>query len=149
MYRIDYTDLVGGMLLMVTGSAVSAVAIWHYPLGTLQRMGPGMFPAILGVVLAGLGLLLGFQALRRTGERPDIRVLSPLFVLAGVGSFALLIPAAGLIPAILGVVIISSLADLKIRPVSLALLCLALCLVAPLVFVVGLGLPIPLIRWPF
>ena len=149
MYRIDYTDLVGGALLVAIGAAVSTVAIQHYPLGTLQRMGPGMFPAILGVVLAGLGVLLALQALRRPGKKPDIRIFSPLFVLAGVAGFALLIPSAGLIPAILGVVVVSSLAELRIRPVSLALLCLALCLIAPLVFVVGLGLPIPLIRWPF
>ncbi len=149
MYRIDYTDLVGGVLLVALGAGVSLVAIQHYPLGTLQRMGPGMFPAILGVVLGGLGILLALQALRRTGKRPDIRVFSPLFVLAGVASFALLITPAGLIPAIVSIVVISSLAELRIRPVSLALLCLALCLMAPLVFVVGLGLPIPLIRWPF
>lgn len=148
MFRIDYTDLVGGLLLIIVGGAASMVAIQYYPLGTIQRMGPGMFPAILGVVLAGLGALLSLQALRRRGERPDIRLLSPLFVLGGVASFAVLMPLAGLIPAILAVVIISSFAELKIRPVSLALLCLGLCLVAPLVFVVGLGLPIPLIRWP-
>ncbi|WP_300439691.1 tripartite tricarboxylate transporter TctB family protein [uncultured Mameliella sp.] len=149
MYRIDYTDLVGGVLLVALGAGVSLVAIQYYPLGTLQRMGPGMFPAILGVVLGGLGMLLALQALRRTGKRPDIRVFSPLFVLAGVASFALLITPAGLIPAIVSIVVISSLAELRIWPVSLALLCLALCLMAPLVFVVGLGLPIPLIRWPF
>lgn len=70
-------------------------------------------------------------------------------MLSGVAGFALLMPVAGLIPAILGVVVISSLAELKIRPVNLALLCSARCLMAPLVFVTGLGLPIPLVRWPF
>lgn len=149
MHRVNYTDIVGGVLLLLTGAAVTYVSIEHYPVGSLRRMGPGMFPAILGGVLAGLGLLLALQALRRQGEQPDIRVFSPIFVLAGVASFALLITRAGLIPAILGVVVISSFADLKIRPVSLALLCLGLCLIAPLVFVVGLGLPIPLARWPF
>jgi hypothetical protein len=149
MYRYDYKDMVGGALLLGIGAAVSAVAILNYPLGTLARMGPGMFPAILGVVLGGLGLLIVLQAFRRTGEAPDIRVFSPLFVLGGVASFAILIPTAGLIPAILGVTVISSLAELKIRAASLFLLCLALCLLAPLVFVVGLGLPIPLARWPF
>lgn len=150
MYRIDYTDLVGGALLMLVGIGVAYVSIQHYPLGTLQRMGPGMFPAILGCVLAGLGSILALQALRRQGARPDIRVYAPLFVLAGVASFALLIIPFGLLPAIVCVVVISSLAELRqIRPVNVALLCLALCLIAPLVFVVGLGLPISLIRWPF
>ncbi|POF32170.1 tripartite tricarboxylate transporter TctB family protein [Roseibium marinum] len=149
MYRFDYTDLVGGMLLFFVGAGVSLVSIGNYPLGTLPRMGPGMFPAILGVVLAALGVSLALQALRRTGSRPDIRFFSPLFVLGGVTAFALTIVPFGLIPAIVAIVVISSLAELRIRPVSLVLLCLALCLMAPLVFVVGLGLPIPLIRWPF
>lgn len=149
MYRFDYTDMVGGMLLFLVGAGVSLVSIGNYPLGTLSRMGPGMFPAILGVVLAVLGVSLALQALRRTGSRPDIRIFSPLFVLGGVTAFALMIVPFGLIPAIVAIVVISSLAELRIRPVSLVLLCLALCLIAPLVFVVGLGLPIPLIRWPF
>ena len=34
MYRIDYTDLVGGVLLVALGAGVSLVAIQYYPLGT-------------------------------------------------------------------------------------------------------------------
>lgn len=149
MTRIDYTDLVGGLSLVLTGAAVSYVSISQYPLGTLQRMGPGMFPAILGGVLAGLGALLSLQALRRPGSRPDIRIFSPLFVLGGIAAFALVIVPFGLVPAILAITVISSLAELRVQPVNLALLTLALCLMAPLLFVVGLGLPISLVRWPF
>lgn len=149
MQRIDYGDLVGGVALVLVGATVSCTAFTQYPLGTLQRMGPGMFPAGLGALLAGLGLVLSLQSLRRPGKRPDFRIVSPIFVLGGVASFALLIVPFGLIPAILGVTIVSSLAERRIHRASLALLCVALCLVAPLVFVVGLGLQIPLIRWPF
>ena len=149
MFRVDYTDILGGVLLVIVGALVSYVSISQYPLGTLNRMGPGMFPAILGVVLAILGALIALQALRRRGTRPDIRVFSPLFVLGGVAAFALLVGPFGLIPAILAITVISSLAELRIRPASLAMLCLALCLIAPAVFVLGLGLRISLVRWPF
>lgn len=64
MYKFDYTDLVGGILLIGVGGAASAVAVQSYPLGSLSRMGPGMFPAIMGGVLAVLGLLLALQSLR-------------------------------------------------------------------------------------
>lgn len=149
MYRIDYVDIVGGALLVLFGVAVTYTSVTYYPMGTASRMGPGMFPAGLGVVLVVLGLLLALQALRRPGEKPDIRVFSPLFVLGGIAAFALLIVPFGLIPAIVAVIVISSLADLKIRPVSLALSCIGLSLFAPFVFVICLGLQIPMVRWPF
>lgn len=108
-----------------------------------------MFPAGLGVVLAVFGLILGLQALRRPGEKPNIRVFSPLFVLGGIAAFAAVIVPFGLIPAIVAVVVISSLADLRIRPVSLVISCVGLSLAAPFIFVFCLGLQIPLLRWPF
>lgn len=149
MYKFDYVDMVGGLLLLLVGAAVSYVAITYYPLGTIQRMGPGAFPAGLGVILSALGLLLAFHATRRPGSKPDIRLVSPLFVLGGVVAFALLIVPFGLIPAIIAIVVITSAAELKLRPTSLVMLCLALSLLAPFVFVLCLGLQIPLLRWPF
>lgn len=149
MYKYDYVDMVGGLLLLLVGSVVSYVSITFYPLGTVQRMGAGMFPAGLGVVLACLGLLLVIQSLSRQGGAPDIRLISPLFVLGGIIAFALTIIPFGLVPAILAILIITSIANIKVHPVSLALLCLLLSLLAPFVFVYLLELKIPLIRWPF
>jgi len=149
MYKFDYTDMAGGALLVIAGAAVSFVSISSYPLGTLSRMGPGMFPAGLGMLLAFFGLLLIVQSFRTQGEAADLRIFSPLFVLGGVAAFALLVVPFGLIPAIVGITLISSLAELRIRPVNLALLCVALSILAPGVFKFGLGLNIPLFSWPF
>ncbi len=149
MYRFDYTDMAAGALLMIAGATVSIVSISNYPLGTLSRMGPGAFPAGLGVLLAFFGLILVVQSLRNEGERPDLRFWSPLFVLGGVFAFAIMVEPFGLIPAIIGITVISSLAELRIKASSLGLLCLALCFLAPGVFKFGLGLNIPLFAWPF
>lgn len=149
MLSRDYRDVVGGALLAVCGLVFSWYAAWQYDLGTLRRMGPGMFPMALGLGLALFGGLLMVPAFFRPGIRPHIRVWTPLFVLTGVAAFALTIRPFGLIPAILAVTIISSFAELRVRPVSLTLLCAALCLMSWLTFHVGLGLPIPLVRWPF
>ncbi|MBS8225494.1 tripartite tricarboxylate transporter TctB family protein [Vannielia litorea] len=149
MYRIDYVDIVGGALLILFGAAVTYTSVTYYPMGTPSRMGPGMFPAGLGVVLAVLGILLAAQALRRPGPRPDVRIFSPLFILGGIAAFAAIIVPFGLIPAIVAILVISSLADLKIRPVSLVISCIGLSLFAPFIFVFLLGLQIPLLRWPF
>ncbi len=149
MYRLDYVDMAAGALLIAFGAAVTYTSVTHYPLGTAGRMGPGMFPAGLGVLLALFGVILVLQAMRRPGEKPDIRVFSPLFVLGGVAAFAAIIVPFGLIPAIIAILVISSLADLKIRPVSLVLSCIGMSLFAPFVFVFCLGLQITLLRWPF
>lgn len=149
MLSRDYKDIAGGALLVLFGLGFSLYAMGHYDLGTLRRMGPGMFPAALGFVLAFFGVLLLVPAFFRPGVRPEIRIWTPLFVLSGVAAFALTIRPFGLIPAILAVVIISSFAELKFRPLSLAILCAVLCLIAWLTFRVGLGLPMAMFRWPF
>lgn len=149
MFSRDYRDMVGGSLLMAGGLALALYAAASYDLGTLQRMGPGMFPMGLGYVTAGFGGILFVQAMFRPGVMPEIRIWSPLFILLGTGAFALLVRPFGLIPAILAVTIISSFAELKVRPVSLTILSGTLCVIAWLVFRVALGLPILMIRWPF
>lgn len=149
MYRYDYTDIFGGLLLISIGAGVSALSLTSYPLGSLGRMGPGMFPAALGAVLAALGLILTLQALRRQGSRPDIRVFSPILILASVAVFALLMSPFGMIPAIVMSTIIASLAELRVRAGQIGLLCLVLSVFAPVVFVYCLGLRIPLVNWPF
>lgn len=145
----DYRDVVGGGLLVLAGSAFAYHAIANLALGTLRRIGPGMFPAALGVILALFGLAILIPALFRQGAFPDIEPRTPVFVLGGVSAFALTIVPFGLAPAILAVTIVSSLAEPKFRPVSLAVLCAVLCLMAWLTFRVGLGLPFQMIRWPF
>lgn len=149
MLSRDYRDIAGGVLLIVFGGWVVWYSTSHYELGTFRRMAPGMFPMMLGVILAVFGAAIAIPAFFRAGPKPEIRIWTPLFVLAGVGAFAILVRPFGLIPAILGVTIISSLAELKVRPISLFLLCLSLCLIAWLTFRVGLGLPMPMYRWPY
>jgi len=141
--------MAAGAFLIVVGLTATGIAVSQYPLGTFQRMGPGMFPAGLGVLLSFFGVILIIQGFTRQGMRPDIRIWSPLFVLGSVAAFALIVVPFGLIPAIIAIVVLSSLAELKIKVTSVAWLCVALCILAPGVFKFGLGLQLPLFRWPF
>jgi hypothetical protein len=68
MARRDYTDILGGALLVAFGLGVGFYA-QRYNIGTLTRMGPGFFPAALGFLLALLGLAILLPGLRRTGGR--------------------------------------------------------------------------------
>lgn len=149
MYSRDYTDIVGGLVLICIGLAFSGYAATHYDIGTVRRMGPGMYPTILGVALAVFGAAQIVPALRRTGQKPDIRFWTPLFVLGACGVFALMLRTCGLFPAITVLTVVASLAELEIRPVRMAMLSAVLCLTAWLIFVVAFGLNLPLARWPF
>jgi hypothetical protein len=149
MLSRDYRDIVGGFLLTAVGLAYSSFAAVSYNLGTLRNMGPGMFPVALGVVLAVFGIVIAIPAFFRSGSVPEIRRWSPLFVLSGVMAFSITIAPFGLLPAIAAVVIVSSLAELTIRPIRLVLLTATLCLLAWGLFGLLLGLAVPLLRWPF
>lgn len=149
MLKLDPANFAGGILLMLGGITIFVVAVSQYSLGSVTRMGPGMFPAGLGVILTFLGFLLFIQSLRRPGPPLDIRVISPLFVLGGIAAFALLIKPFGMIPAIVAATVVSSVADLRFRPASLFLLCMGLCLIVPFVFLYLLGLRVPVVAWPF
>lgn len=149
MFSRDYRDIVGGLLLVLLGLAFSGYAVTQYDLGTLRRMGPGMFPAILGGTMALLGVLHVIPAINRRGKMPELRVFSPLFVLSGCAAFALTLTKFGLLPAVAALTIVSSFAELEIKPARLIVLVISLCLIAWLVFGIGFGLNLPMYRWPF
>jgi len=149
MLSRDYRDIVGGLILVVFGLWVAWYSAQNYDTGTFRRMGPGMFPLILGFVLAGFGAAVAAPAFFREGPKLEIRFWSPLFVILAVASFALIVRPFGLFPAIVSVTVISSFADLRFRPVTLVVLSATLCLIVWLIFRVGLGLPMALYRWPF
>ncbi|MDO5528278.1 MAG: tripartite tricarboxylate transporter TctB family protein [Paracoccus sp. (in: a-proteobacteria)] len=149
MFSRDYTDIVGGALLIVVGLGFSAYAISHYEMGTIRRLGPGAFPAALGIILAVFGALQAVPAFFREGVMPEIRIWTPIFVLLSVAAFAMMIRPFGLIPSVIAVTVISSLAEKRIYPVSLIILVTALSAISYLIFGFGLGLSIPMFRWPY
>lgn len=139
-------DFFAGLLFVAFGAAALVIS-QSYALGSASRMGPGYFPRLLGILLVGLGALqsiISFRAAEEPGEGWHWRPL--LIVLAAVAAFSALAPWFGLIVASLALVFISSAASTEFRwkeaLVSGALQAVA----AVLVFVYGLGLPLPV--WP-
>lgn len=140
-------DLLGGAILISIGSA-TALASTTYKMGTIAHMGSGYFPFLVSVALVGLGLIVVVQGLTRqaeTGVPSPIRALVrlPLLFLAII-VFALLIRPFGLVPAVVGLVVLGRLAGDQVTLAELALLCLFLILVAYLVFARFLGIPMQL-----
>lgn len=149
-YSRDYRDLIAGGLLFLIGGSVGYYCLTTLALGSVQRMGPGLFPGALGVVLAVMGLGILIPALFRAGTAvEDIEWRSGIFVLGSVAAFAATVRPFGIIPAIVALAVVAQLAEPRIRPRAMVGLCIVLPLMAWLIFKVALGLQIPMFRWGF
>jgi hypothetical protein len=149
MHARDYRDIVGGLALILLGVFAVIYAWATLNLGTVSRMGPGLFPVALGCILAVLGLAILVPALFRTGEKMDIDLRSAAAILGSILTFALLVETFGLIPAIAVLIAVASRADNKVSLVEGTALVVALSVIATLIFKVGLGLQVSLFAWPF
>ena len=145
----DYRDLFGGGALILIGTFAAAYAASRLDLGTVRRMGPGMFPTALGVVLASFGVALVVPAFLRPGEMPRVDVRPLVAVLAAIAAFAVMIRPFGIVPTIAATTFIVTRAEVRLPLVHTAILAAVLTLLALLVFKIGLGLPVPMIRWPW
>lgn len=147
MLTKNLQDLLAGASVLVVGLGVSLYALFSYNLGTLSRMGPGMFPFGAGLIMALLGGVILLSGLLRAGEAiPRISIRPLVMVAAATAAFAMLIRPAGMLPAIAVMTVIASLADPRLKPLTVIVLIGVLCLIAWLVFIVALGLPIVLVR---
>lgn len=150
MFRRDYADVIAGLLLGVAGAVVVWYAASHFRIGTLHRMGPGMFPIAIGGLICILGLSLSALAwFQPAKSRETINWRALIFVLLGVLAFTVLITPFGLIPAVVAVISLSSLAERKVNPKSLLALNVIMCVIAVLIFKIGLGMNFAIINWPF
>ncbi len=149
MYQRDYRDLVGGALLVIAGALIAWYAYSNLDFGTVRRMGPGMFPTSVGVVLAGFGIAIMIPAFFRPGTMEAIEWRSASAVLASVAVFAMTVRPFGLVPAIVALIFVASLAEQKFRPISLILMSAVLSVCAWAIFSKGLGLPLVMWRSPF
>ena len=138
-----------GIAYLVLGSA----GIWYsleYPMGTAARMGPGYLPRLISGLLVVFGVTSLVRSVRVSGEPVGSFAFRPLLcVLGGVLAFAILGERAGLVAAIFALVLISATGSSEFRFQWTAILGLvgfiAFC---ALVFVKGLGVPMPMLWSP-
>jgi hypothetical protein len=138
-------DFWTGMIYLAVGAGVIFIAR-NYSVGTASRMGPGYFP----LALAGLLIVFGLAAVVRSfivpGEPIGAFAWKPMvLVLGATALFGALISTLGLVIALLALVLVSAAASEKFRFDWRAVLGLvALIIFCSLVFVKGLGVPMPL-----
>ena len=134
--------------LMFIGFGLLALYIGQkLALGTPVRMGPGYVPRMLSLILIGLGALVCIIAVVSGSEPVERPKWKPItLVTVGIVCFALLFERAGLIPALIVLVTIASLAGEEFKVTETIGLIVALSVLCTLVFKVGLGMNIYILR---
>jgi putative tricarboxylic transport membrane protein len=145
------TDVLAGLLFI----AVAVLGLWisrDYPIGTALRMGTGYVPRLLCWLLLGLGAVVLVQGLRegqgaRALSSGDVSALRPaVFVTASLVIFGLSIERLGLVLSILLLIGVGAVAARGLRPIEALAAALVLIVLSWGIFIVGLGLTIPV--WP-
>ena len=150
-------DHKGSLLLIALGIGVLALGV-TYRMGTLNRMGAGFIPVVLGVLMILVGIAIGITAAPPGGKTPDplpghgshsshIDVRGWLCILGGVIAFVVLGEHGGLIPATFASVFISAMGDRDSTVKTSAALGAALTVFCVIVFHYGLSLQLPLFQW--
>jgi putative tricarboxylic transport membrane protein len=144
-------DVLAGLLFI----AVAMLGLYlsrDYPVGTALRMGTGYVPRLLCWILLALGIVVLIQGLREASvERsPALAGLAAwrpvLVVTASLVTFGLAIERLGLVVSILLLIGLGALAARGLRLLETLAAALVLILLSWGIFIVGLGLTIPV--WP-
>jgi hypothetical protein len=142
-------DFLAGLLFVAIGAGGFCVAL-SYPFGTVQQMGPGFFPRVLGGILVAFGLVTLVRGLRSGEPVKGVWGLFPLAMLTvSLVAFGWLMERVGMIPALAVLVVASAYAGREFKLKEVAVLTVVLCLLATAIFIWGLGLPYPLFAFEF
>jgi hypothetical protein len=138
-------DFWTGVIFLIFGGA-AVVLGRDYPFGTSFKMGPGYFPTVLGVLLALVGLAVALRGVWRPGAAVGaLAWRTILLILSATVLFGVLLRGAGLIVAVAVLVMIGAYASRYFRWGTAALLGAGMAAFCLLVFVKGLGMPIPVV----
>ena len=117
----------------------------QYSMGNMHRMGPALFPTLVGALLAGLGLIIAARSFAIDGPPvPRFHARPILISLIAIALFGVALAHLGLIAAVAVLVAVGAVASQESRPLEVAGLIVALIAFSVGVFAWLLGLPIPL-----
>lgn len=139
------SDFWAGVIYIAFG-VTALVAARDYGLGSALRMGPGYFPSVLAGLLTIIGIASAIRGLRGKGEKVNsISLRGILFIAGPIVLFATLLRGAGLLIALPLLIISSACASAHFNLVRTLLLAAGLTLFCSVVFIKGLGIPMPLL----
>ena len=139
-------DFWAGLIFIAIGGGFVLLA-QQYRLGDMHRMGPAMFPTLVGALLAALGLIIALRSFALDGAPVPRFEARPIGVsILAIVLFGIALQWHGLIAAVAVLVLVGAYAARDVRPLENLALAAALVAFSVGVFVWLLGLPLPL--WP-
>ena len=140
----DLRDFWAGLLYLIIGAAALYMA-GDYEMGTAISMGPGYFPKVLSGLLIAIGAISLIRSFIIHGEPLEGFAFSKIiFVTISIVAFALLVEGAGLAIAVMAVFAISAMASKFFNWKFTLAISLGSAIFCSLVFVKGLGIPLPI-----
>src|SRR5215475_13890983 len=109
-------DFWAGLIFVAIGGAFILLA-QQYRLGDLHRMGPAMFPILVGALLAGLGAIIMLRGFVIDGPPVPRFYARPIGVsLLAIVLFGLALQWFGLVAAVAVLVLVGAWAAREVRP---------------------------------
>jgi putative tricarboxylic transport membrane protein len=144
--RINVPDLAFALFLIGLG-ALALVFANDLRIGRAGAMGPGYVPHGLALIIIAFGVAMGLRAVLAGRQSfPAIAWRPLLLISAAVALFAIALPRVGLAITSAAVVIVAGYAAYDVRLRENAVLAIGIAAFAVGLFVLALGLPIPI--WP-
>jgi hypothetical protein len=132
-------DFWTGLIYIFFGSSAIIIAR-EYGMGRAIKMGPAYFPTVLGGLLILIGIVAIVRSFLKVGTFKGLA-----FVVVSTVLFGLFVRGAGLVVALPLFVIVSAYASKDFRWIPSLILAAGLTLFCTLVFLKGLGIPLPII----
>jgi hypothetical protein len=143
--RRNPKDFWTGLIYIFFGSSAIFIAR-EYSMGNAFRMGPAYFPTVLSTILILIGVISLIRSFVTLGTPIGAFAFKGLtLVSASVLVFGFLVRGAGLAVVLPLLVIISACASTRFRWRPTLLMAAGLTIFCSLVFIKGLGIPLPII----
>jgi Tripartite tricarboxylate transporter TctB family len=143
--RRSLKDLLAGAIFIGFGLAFALGAL-DYEVGTPLRMGPGYMPLALGLIQAGLGVLIVVKGLL-AGEGEPIGTFdwrAAAFITAALLFFGLTVRGLGVVLALFGTVLLSAFARPATTRREALLIAVGITVLSVVIFIIALRLRMPL-----
>jgi len=140
-------DFLTGIIYLAIGSGAVLIAVLgDYKIGTAVKMGPAYFPLVLSFILILIGLISLIRSFIRQGTPIGaFTVTGLMLVVVPTILFGLLVRKVGLIVVLPMLVIVSSFASRQFKWGPVLALAAGLTIFCTIVFLKGLGVPIPIL----
>ncbi|HWP22716.1 MAG TPA: tripartite tricarboxylate transporter TctB family protein [Candidatus Binatia bacterium] len=143
--RRNPKDFWTGLLYIFFGASAVIIAR-DYPMGTAFRMGPAYFPTILGALLVLIGVISVIRSFLTSGTPVGRFAFKGLFLVTlSVVVFGFFVRQLGLALALPLLVVVSASASVRFRWQAALIMAAGLTIFCALVFVKGLGVPLPIL----